>query len=300
MKRPALDLEIAEPHSQAAVATEPFQVWREGSDGPTLVEFHRVPDGYRLRYPGIADMILSSDGRRCVAHPCAAETKRLARHFFRSQVRPMMLELAGWQVYHGSSVESGGGGVAFLGESGLGKSTLAASFSQSGHDYLSDDFICLSRRADGVYVQEPVEPSLRLRPESAAALVETGSGTLVRAKPLLGKTRYYPSRDLPFCSEPRPLRAAFFLADEGASEVRITPFAGAQTHVEWVRSSFLLDVADAAALTRQMSRIARLVAEIPCFRLDYPRDFSRLGEVRAAVLDRLSTISPPAGMAETG
>ncbi|RYH07500.1 hypothetical protein [Tropicimonas sp. IMCC6043] len=299
-QRPAFDFEISTLRRQEPIDGDPFHTWVVGADNQVLVAFYRDPSGFLLRYPGIADIVVAHGGRRCIAHPCAQGMERLVRHFFISQVRPLMLGLAGWQVYHGSSVEVGGASVAFLGASGLGKSTLAASFSRNGQDYLSDDFICLTRRGNGVHVQEPVEPSLRLRPESVAALVGAQSGTLVGADTLLGKMRIQPSRDFPFCSSARPLRAAFFLGHLGAEAVRITPLAGAEAFVEWVRASFQIDVVAPDALTRQMTRISRLVAEIPCFRLDYPREFARLGEVRAAVLDTIDGIAPLPNAAASG
>ena len=51
----------------------------------------------------------------------------------------------------------------------------------------------------------------------------------------------------------------------------------------WVQHSFLLDVEDQGLLTQNFQGIARLVASIKCYHLDYPRNYETLDHVMDAV-----------------
>ena len=51
-----------------------------------------------------------------------------------------------------------------------------------------------------------------------------------------------------------------------------------------VGSSFILDVEDRALIAGHFDQVSALVREPIAFRLDYPRRFDALPEVRAAIL----------------
>lgn len=87
--------------------------------------------------------------------------------FLEGNVLALLLLLAGESLLHASGVSIAGQGVAFIGDSGVGKSTLAALCCAAGADLLSDDalrlvpdgrdFHCVGGRGE-----------LRLRPEAAS------------------------------------------------------------------------------------------------------------------------------------
>ncbi|MRR12527.1 hypothetical protein EG835_08705, partial [bacterium] len=65
---------------------------------------------------------------------------------------PFALALRGHVVLHASAVEAGGGAVAFVGESGIGKSTLARELGALGCRVLSDDLLRVEPRGPRVLV----------------------------------------------------------------------------------------------------------------------------------------------------
>ena len=91
-------------------------------------------------------------------------------HFLADQVIPRLMAHAGSFVFHAGAVRLGETALVFMGESGRGKSTLVASFDQAGTALLGDDAMVLSTE-DGVPAVRPVYPSLRLFPDSIAALM---------------------------------------------------------------------------------------------------------------------------------
>jgi serine kinase of HPr protein (carbohydrate metabolism regulator) len=88
-------------------------------------------------------------------------TSATVEHLYLNQVLPLALSRQGKLVLHGSAVDIGGQGVAFLGESGRGKSTLAASFATEGTRFLTDDGLLLEWVGECCMII-PSHPSIRL------------------------------------------------------------------------------------------------------------------------------------------
>jgi len=121
---------------------------------------------YVLRFPDVCDVDVDVD-RRAVRisrlPPIAAET---IRHILLDQVIPRLIAAAGRTVLHASAVETRVGTVAFLGEGGAGKSTLAAVFSAAGDALVSDDALVIEVAGGRAYAR-PGYPRLRLFPDAA-------------------------------------------------------------------------------------------------------------------------------------
>ena len=115
------------PRRQVALETTPFHYYTFDDD-TVWTEFHRVSGGYLLRFPDLADFEVSADGTDVVAHPAGDTDDATIEHLYINQLVPLALSRQGRPTFHASVVMVRGGVIAFLGESGMGKSTLAASF----------------------------------------------------------------------------------------------------------------------------------------------------------------------------
>ncbi|MBK8358824.1 MAG: hypothetical protein IPL15_07500 [Comamonadaceae bacterium] len=138
-------------------------------------------------------------------------TSATVEHLYLNQVLPLALSRQGKLVLHGSAVDIGGQGVAFLGESGRGKSTLAASFATEGTRFLTDDGLLLEWVSDQCMIL-PSHPSIRLWEDSQDALV-SDSATVAPAVSFTTKSRFLAGPGIPFCDEAWPLQRVFFLGD---------------------------------------------------------------------------------------
>jgi hypothetical protein len=273
--RPALD--------QTAVASAPFHAWT-CPDGTPWTQFHRMNGGYLLRFPDLADFEIAADASvSCVPVPGISEDT--LQHLYLNQVLPLILSKLGRLVFHASAVVTDGRAMAFMGESGRGKSTLAASFSMSGSQFLTDDGLVVEADAAG-FQALPSHPSIRLWEDSEAALLPP---TTRRAPPLhyTSKARFLADADLGFCNGARPLRRVYFLGDGSANGVTIEPLGAARTLMELVKNSFLLDVEEQSRLSSHFAQVAALANRPIHYRLDYPRRFERLTAVRKAILDHV-------------
>ena len=242
-----------------------------------------MPDGYLLRYPGMADFEVSADATRVTCHPVPDLPDAVVQHLHLNQVLPLALSKQGQLVFHASAVEIEAGAVAFVAESGRGKSTLAAGFAIAGFRFLTDDGLVVEPSEPGHRVL-PSHPSIRLWDDSEAALIAPGTPT-APALAFTSKARFLAGEHLAFCAEPRPLRRVYFLGDGSAPDIAFRRLTGSEAMVEWVKHSFLLDVEEKPRLASHFGQVARLANEAIHYRLDYPRRYEALARVRQAIIE---------------
>lgn len=266
--------------NQEPVGDEPFQTW-DIADGTSWAVFFRIAAGVLVRFPNLADFEMSADGREIACIPAPEVCNATIEHLYLNQVLPLALSSCGKPVFHASAVEVAAGAIAFIGQSGRGKSTLAAAFAIDGHPFLSDDGLVLEQ-IDGVYAVQPSHPSLRLWEDSERRLL----GEKAEAAPALdytSKARLLAGRRLIHCNEPRPLLIAYFLGDGSVADIALRRLTEAEAMVELTKHSFLLDVEDKALIGAHFDRTTALANSVPCFALDYPRRYNELTAVVEAL-----------------
>ncbi len=267
--------------AQTPIDPVPFHEWAF-PDGTLWTGFYRIGNEYLLRFPDLADFSVSANGLEIAVYPVPSVSQQTVEHLYLNQVLPLALSRQFALVLHASAVEIENSVVAFLGFSGRGKSTLAASFATSGHRFLTDDGLQLQAAAGG-YRALPGHPSIRLWDDSRQALIPE---TVQAAPPLdyTPKARLLAGDEVAFRNSSRPLRCMYFLGEGIAHSVAIEPVSGRDAMIELVRHSFLLDVEEKTMLQHHFSQLTELVSRPMFFRLDYPRDYKKLPAVREAVL----------------
>jgi hypothetical protein len=210
-------------------------------------------------------------------------------HLLNDHVAPRIIAHLGALVIHGSAVEIGGKLAIFMGTTGAGKSTLAASLMKRGHRLLGDDAVVISKTGAG-WVGEAVYPSLRLFPESISEVfaesVDTDAMAFYSDKRLVRADALLAAKPVAV-----PLGMIFVLTD-GDDGVSHATLRFADACMMMVENSFTLDPDDAAAAADRMAKAAGLAAAVPCHALSYPYDFAILddvcGHVAALMEDGLS------------
>lgn len=277
-----MEFDLAAARAQVPLASRAFHQWTF-PDGTLWTEFHRTEHGYLLRFPDLADYRVSEDGCEVSCQPVSGTSDETVRLIYLNQVLPLALSRLGKLVFHASAVEVGGEAVVFAGESGRGKSTLAASFATNGSPFLTDDGLVIEEREADYWVA-PSHPSIRLWDDSQEALVRPETST-AEPVPFTSKTRFLAGEDLPHCDEPRPLRHVYFLGDGVSSQLAIEPMSASEALIELVKHSFLLDIQAPEFIAAHFDRLSRLVARRIYFRLEYPRKFELLPEISRAILN---------------
>jgi hypothetical protein len=261
-------------------------------DGTRWTVFYRTGTGYLLRFPALADFELSADGRSVHCWPAPGISEHTVQHLYLNQVLPLALSKQGQLVFHASAVEIGGVAVAFMGESGKGKSTLAAGFATGGFRFLTDDGLMIEACGSGYQVM-PSHPSIRLWQDSEAALIAPDTPT-APALEFTSKSRFLAGATIPFCDTPRSLRRVYFLGDGSASAITFQRIKPAEALIELVKHSFLLDIEEREMLAAHFDELSGLASLLIYYRLDYPRHYEDLAAVRQAIIQHATQESDTA------
>lgn len=176
----------------------------------------------------------------------------------------VLLARQGRTLLHGACVAWNGGAVAILGDSGRGKSTLAAAALHEGARLLSEDLVVLEAGADGVAAQ-PGYGRISLLPDAVAAL----GLELARLQPRPGSTKSW----IDACAEGScaPLAALYILADAGPGfeAGAVVPLPRRAGAIELVRhlygTAWIRPVAPSDLLF-----CAAMAERVPVFRLARP------------------------------
>jgi hypothetical protein len=255
--------------------------WREDS-GHMVLGLALAGSEYLLRVPRTCDFAISGDAARIGVRPHRPITPEALEHLLADQVLPRCLAHRGELVVHAGGIAFGHDIALFVGESGRGKSTLAGLFLRAGRTVLSDDCLMLRPTPAAVRVL-PSYPSLRLRRDSIDALFPgaAASGDLPRYS---DKRRLSVPDRSPQAAACR-VAAVYFLGDPAAGhdDCMIEPLTPASACIRLMEQSFQLDVLDREAVRRLLGRAGEVVARVPSFALDFPRDFSRSAALVARI-----------------
>jgi hypothetical protein len=241
--------------------------------------------GYLLRFQDLVTFLVSENGEQVECHSDAPVPAETLRHLFLDAVFPLILNLKGHDALHATAVDGPDGCCAFLGNSGVGKSTLAAAFVRRGWQLVCDDCLHFDVGKEGVTVV-PGYGGLRLWPDSIEAAFNNGS--LLRTVQDRRKRRVQVSGMSP--TLPVRLRRMYVVTGTQASDdtrIRIDAVSPRDAFIELVRHAFRLDVGDRTMLARQFRSLQRLVESVSICRLIYPRNFDHLQPVAGVISDDL-------------
>jgi len=130
------------------------------------VEVYSFPDGFLLRVVEVGDFLLSQTGETITKRGASEAVTQLERETVLGPVLVFALALRGTWSFHASAARFQEKVIVFLGESGQGKSTLAAYLSRSpGWRSVADDILPVTIEPSGVTVW-PHFPQLKLPAES--------------------------------------------------------------------------------------------------------------------------------------
>jgi hypothetical protein len=241
-----------------------------------------------LRFPDLADFEIDGRGEVIRPLPQPGSTLETTRHLLLDQVLPRVLALRGQLVVHAGAVRVSERAIAFLGESGYGKSTLTASFDHAGFPAMSDDGLVVRRRGERV-VAVATYPSLRLWPDALDGVYA--------ARPETAPMAHYSSklRVETRGTDAAPVRApqldALYVLGPPSPELEITPMGPRDAAMAIIAGSFQIDPTDKVRVAAIFDATMDLAAGVPTFSLRYPRRFDLLPEVQRAIIEHASSRS---------
>lgn len=260
---------------------EPSEYLGQDQVDPNIqVRLYRTDSGYLLRFDDTGDFLISQDGLRIEWFPGSGVRLESARIDVLGRALPLAMHVRGTFCLHGSAVACQSGGIAFLAPKLGGKSTLALALTNAGARLTTDDTVAVNlgppaRLHPGVH-------TLRLWVDSASRL----SDAPVRETPPGDKQLVGPSSDR-LQLEPVPLQAIYLLSPvqghrAAARRERLSEVVSALALVRHAKLGPLFGGPEAMVCLRWAAALARTV---PVYQLEVVRDFARLPEVVAHVLE---------------
>lgn len=239
--------------------------------------------------PGVAQFQIDPVEEVVQIAPSVNASDASVRHALLDRIVPMLLGQLGNQILHASAVVlKSGDAIAFVGDSGEGKSTLAGSLVAAGASLITDD--CLMIKVCGKEVKIiPSYKGLRLRDDSARRVFGT-SGVPDSVSDQSDKKRLRL-----ILSENEPIEwhalSSLYLLSYSTSRVTVHPATQAGSLAALVKQHFFLDVKDKKQILSQFQHIRNLVESgLPVSELSYPRSYDLLPRVRQRVYESLNLI----------
>jgi len=192
-------------------------------------------------------------------------------------------------VLHASLVTIDHYGVAFLGETGWGKSTLAASFNRPGSEVITDDCILLNTTGETAYVT-PSYTGVRLFEDSIEKLVPNHSEAAGKMSHYSVKKRMPISQSL---QKKTHLHAMFFLndprKDEHKEANKVQKMHNLEVLPQLIRHGFSLDIEDRYRQERQLEQLGNLFkCGIVFFKLRYKRNYDELPQLQKSIREAIT------------
>jgi len=270
-----------------------FMSWTQPT-GELWLQCAKDGCGYLLRFPEIVDFFVDAEGREISCAPDPETPMETLRHLLLDQVLPLVLNLKGREALHATAILTPHGVCAFVGPTGAGKSTLAASFLRAGYPVLSDDCLVLEED-DGHILAIPAYPGLRLWADTLDALGENLSLSQPVAHYTSKKRLVLDSHLTDFPKRSYPLVRIYSLVRSDVNEGKISHsstvierLSRRDGFMELVQFTFRFDITNREMLLRQFGALERLVSHVPVRRLQVPNAISSLPAVCEAILADLN------------
>jgi hypothetical protein len=257
----------------------PIDAWEQRETG---ISVGRAEAGYLICFREEIAFWVGRAGDEIACQIAPGVPHASVEQIFVDQILPLILDLRGRFSFHAGAVAHGGSVIAFLGDTGRGKSTLVSSLAARGGHVFCDDCLAVSLE-DGRACAYASYGSTRLWPASADALF-ADRGPLPLATPRTDKRRV----DLPWSGAPLPLRRMYLL-EPAEGSVTIARLGRASAIGAILRHVNRLDGLDRERLVRELDFLETLVTLVPVARLSYRRDFAELPAVREAILADVSS-----------
>jgi hypothetical protein len=231
-------------------------------DGTKYFTFVRVADrSYVLRYYRIGDFLVSADRSRVVVHLDPDADAGYASVLATGSLPSFLILAGGSPLLHASAVEISGQAVAFVGSSGMGKSTTATVMCAAGAKLVTDDVLRLEFDA-GIVRCFLGATETRLRASASGLLGSFGDELTSR--------RTSDERDaleLPASRTDRLPLAAIVVPQpvRDSTEVTMTRLTGIQALLTLTRFPRIVGWEETSVLEQQFEFLADVVRRVPVY-----------------------------------
>ena len=255
-------------------------------DGFVTISAAKSDDEYTLQFPGLARFVICRKTLDIRCLPQEGVPVQTIRHLLLDQVLPRLYHHFFVEIIlHGSFVQVAGKGIVFAGETGWGKSSLAAAFTQVKGSVMTDDCLMLKKIGEKVF-GIPSYTSIRLYEDSLSLLPASVVSDSFRMSHYSPKVRV----GLHASGKNKiEIDAVIFLNDpneyENKRDISLLPMGNLEAVKQLIRNSFSLDVTDRQVQENELKLLGGIIdSGITFWSFEFPREYTRLPDVVKEVL----------------
>ncbi len=245
----------------------------------TFAQLGKDKNYFLIKFNGYLDFFISKNLQNIIFSNKNGVDSTTIQHFLIDQVIPRLVSNNNNIVVHASAVEYKNNIVAFIGDSGSGKSTsvLALTNNSKKIHLLCDDSVLIENREDK-FLTHPSYPAIRLWPNSAKIF---GNDLFQHQKASEINNKLLISRNNPnsgFITEPKQLKSVYMLNPTNNNNVTIEEMTSQKAFEEITKGVFRLDVYDKNQLKEEFNFVSQLTKNIKFFGINYKQDFNLIDE----------------------
>ena len=212
--------------------------------------------------------------------------------YFLNTILAIVLELQGVLCLHASSVTIGAHTIAFLGDSGAGKSSLAAEFLAAGATLLADDITPVLPQPDAHGIV-PMRPQLKLHPEVAKRAL---SSEIRKSLSIAADKKYWipvGQNQCPWSPHVNRLSALYILEPHNntnpeSANITSQRLSGHMSSFALMRHSYVAPLVSVLGLQQSwLNRLINLASALPIRRLRYGHGLHQLPHMRGTIMQAL-------------
>lgn len=211
--------------------------------------------------------VLIREGREIVVDPLPEADARAVRTIVANMALGVALHQRGILTFHASAVAMPGGVVAFIGDKGWGKSTMAAAFHRQGCTVLTDDVLGVVHDDAGEVAALPGYPQVKLWPDAIAG--STGADFKKLDRVYGGTEKRVMALEGAFPRHPLPLRGIYVLV--GGDHLAIERLAPRAAFMHLLRHSYAVNLLQRTRTAgRHLNQCTDIIEKVPVCLLKRP------------------------------
>lgn len=223
---------------------------------------------FLLKVDGVASYYIR-EGKQVIVQPHQGACTHDVRLFLMGSAIGALLHQRNLLPLHGSSIKFGEGAVIFTGDSGAGKSTIAAAFYNLGYPLLADDLCVVTTEINSSPMVYPGFQQMKLWGDSLKKIgIQSDKLQRVRLNTEMDKF-FVPVADI--CMNPIPIKTIFVLDSHKKSHFELIELKGMEKIAPLQDMTFRLKFLEGAeSKIIHFSQCARLAANTRIISLTRP------------------------------
>ncbi len=260
-----------------------YHHWINKNNFPWLSAGITRNNDYILRFNDI-DFFISPSGTEIFYDESRNASKSEIIHKFFNQVLPMTMNSLGKEIIHASSILISDEAIAFVGNGGYGKSTIATSLIKEGHKLISDDVVPLISNDRDIYTASGLN-TINLWPRAQKILNRSISSNFPGKSYVALSKKEHSTGNF-------PLKKIYFLKPlQDIKTVSINKLPRQEAVIELVRAAHRLDITNKQMLQNQLNRLTEISGLLSCNMLSFPADIPEPKLIASFILSDLRNVT---------